>query len=121
MADFLVFSEFVWRFPFFVENHVAFKIVVPIVTAIYFGIDVYTTVPVSEILDDFEVSAKDPFRLDTEAEECVKIIKEELNKTIEIGKRTPIAADPLGESTRFLFAFFFHLHIYTKVFFVCIY
>ena len=44
MADFLVFSEFVWRFPFFVENHVAFKIVVPIVTAIYFGIDVFTTV-----------------------------------------------------------------------------
>ena len=35
-----------------------------------------------EILDDLEVSAKDPFRLDSEAEECVKIITEELNKTI---------------------------------------
>ena len=47
------------------------------------GIDVADTVAVNEILDGFEVSAKDPFRLDGEAEECVKIIKEELNKTIE--------------------------------------
>ena len=46
------------------------------------GIDVYTTVPVSEILDDFEVSAKDPFRLDSQGEECVKIIVEKLNKII---------------------------------------
>ena len=46
------------------------------------GIDVYTTVPVSEILDDFEVSAKDPFRLDSQGEECVKIIAEKLNKII---------------------------------------
>ena len=38
---------------------------------------------VNEVLDNYEVSAKDPFRLDSEAEECVKIIKEELNKTIE--------------------------------------
>ena len=34
-------------------------------------------------LECFEVSARDPFRLDDEAEECVKIIVEELNKTIE--------------------------------------
>ena len=46
------------------------------------GIDAYTTVPVSEILDDFEVSAKDPFRLDSQGEECVKIIVEKLNKII---------------------------------------
>lgn len=46
------------------------------------GIDVCTTLPVSEILDDFEVSAKDPFRLDTQGEECVKIIVEKLNKII---------------------------------------
>ena len=45
-------------------------------------INVYTTVPVSEILDDFEVSAKDPFRLDSQGEECVKIIVEKLNKII---------------------------------------
>ena len=46
------------------------------------GIDVAGTIAVNEILDDLEVSAKDPFRLDSEAEECVKIITEELNKTI---------------------------------------
>ena len=44
------------------------------------GIDVCTTLPVSEILDDFNVSAKDPFRLDTRGEECVKIIVEKLSK-----------------------------------------
>lgn len=47
------------------------------------GIDVAGTIAVNEILEDVEVSARDPFRLDSEAEECVKIIKEELNKTIE--------------------------------------
>jgi uncharacterized metal-binding protein len=47
------------------------------------GIDVASTIAVSEILDGYEVSAKDPFRLDDEAEECVKIIKEELSKTIQ--------------------------------------
>ena len=47
------------------------------------GIDVGYTIAVDEILKDYDVSAKDPFRLDAEAEECVKIIKEELNKTIE--------------------------------------
>ena len=47
------------------------------------GIDVSGTVAVNEILDGFDVSAKDPFRLDDEAEECVKIIKKELNGAIE--------------------------------------
>ena len=47
------------------------------------GIDVAGTIAVNEILDAFEVSAKDPFRLDDEAEKGVKIIKEELNKTVE--------------------------------------
>ena len=46
------------------------------------GIDVAGTIAVNEILDGLEVSAKDTFRLDSEAEECVKIITEELNKTI---------------------------------------
>ena len=46
------------------------------------GIDVADTIAVNEILDGFEVSARDPFRLDDEAEECVKIIKEELSKVI---------------------------------------
>ena len=47
------------------------------------GIDVADTIAVDEILSDCEVSAKDPFRLDSEAEECVKIIVNELNKTVE--------------------------------------
>ena len=47
------------------------------------GIDVADTIAADQILDDYDVSAKDPFRLDSEAEECVKIIVEELNKTIE--------------------------------------
>ena len=46
------------------------------------GIDVAGTVAVNEVLDGLEVSARDPFRLDSEAEDCVKIITEELNKTI---------------------------------------
>ena len=46
------------------------------------GIDVAGTVAVNEILDGLEVSARDSFRLDSEAEECVKIIVKELNKTI---------------------------------------
>ena len=46
------------------------------------GIHVAGTIGVGDVLSDFEVSAKDPFRLDSEAEECVKIIVEELNKLI---------------------------------------
>ena len=46
------------------------------------GIDVAGTVAVNEVLDGLEVSARDSFRLDSEAEECVKMITEELNKTI---------------------------------------
>jgi len=46
------------------------------------GIDVSGTVAVNEVLKDYQVSAKDPFRLDDEADECVRIITEELNKTI---------------------------------------
>lgn len=46
------------------------------------SIDVDDTVGVDELLKDYDVSAKDPFRLDGEGEECVKILKEELIKTI---------------------------------------
>ena len=46
------------------------------------GIDIAGTVAVNEVLSECEVSASDPFRLDGEAEECVKIIVEELNKMI---------------------------------------
>lgn len=46
------------------------------------GVPIAKTVSVSDVLNDFAVSAKDPFRLDEESEECVRIIKEELNKLI---------------------------------------
>lgn len=46
------------------------------------GIDVYKTVNIEEILKNKKVSAKDPFRLDGEAEQCVDIIKKELNKIV---------------------------------------
>ena len=46
------------------------------------GIDVAKTIAVEEILKEFDVSSNDPFRLDDEAEQCVKIIKDELNKNI---------------------------------------
>lgn len=42
---------------------------------------IYGTVAVNEILKDYDVSAKDPFRLDDEAGKCVEIIVKKLNKT----------------------------------------
>lgn len=47
------------------------------------GIHVADTVAVNEILDDCPFSARDSFRLDDEAEECVKIITRKLNETLE--------------------------------------
>ncbi len=47
------------------------------------GIHVADTIGVGEVLSDCDVSAKDPFRLDDEAEECVKIIVDELSKRID--------------------------------------
>ena len=47
------------------------------------AVDVYETIAVNEILVGIGLSAKDPFRLDDDAEECVKIIKEELIKTVD--------------------------------------
>ena len=46
------------------------------------GIEVFKTVNTGDVLENYDVSAKDPFRLDAEAEECVKIIKRELEKSI---------------------------------------
>ena len=46
------------------------------------GIEVFKTINAGDVLEDYDVSAHDPFRLDEEAEECVKIIKEELEKSI---------------------------------------
>ena len=38
------------------------------------------TLNASDVLENHDVSAKDPFRLDDDGEECVKIIKKELEK-----------------------------------------
>ena len=46
------------------------------------GIEVFRTVNAGDVLENYGISAKDPFRLDEEAEECVKIIKKELVKSI---------------------------------------
>lgn len=46
------------------------------------NINVFKTIGVDEVLKDHDVSAKDPFRLDDEGEECVKIIKEKINEEI---------------------------------------
>ena len=46
------------------------------------GIQVNQTVNASDVLDNFDVSAKDPFRLDDDGEKCVEIIKEEIIKRI---------------------------------------
>ena len=47
------------------------------------GIEVTQTVNVGEVLNDFDISARDPFRLDDEAEKCVFIVKEKLNEAVK--------------------------------------
>ena len=46
------------------------------------GIGVAQTVNATDVLDEFDVSASDPFRLDDDAEKCVEIIKKEIIKKI---------------------------------------
>ena len=47
------------------------------------GIKVADTVAVFEVLEDSDFVAVDPFRLGEVEEECVKIVKEELNQRIK--------------------------------------
>ena len=47
------------------------------------GIEVAKTINVGEVLNDFDVAARDSFRLDDEAEQCVCIIKEKLNEAVK--------------------------------------
>ena len=42
------------------------------------NIDVKKSINVGKILENYEIKARDPFRLDEESEECVKIIKNEI-------------------------------------------
>ena len=46
------------------------------------NIDIAQTINIGDVLENYDVAAKDPFRLDGEAEECVKIIKNEINNKI---------------------------------------
>lgn len=46
-------------------------------------INVSKTIGVDEVLKNYGASGKDPFRLGDEGEECVKIIKEEINEKIK--------------------------------------
>ena len=47
------------------------------------GIEVRDTVLVYEVLEGTGKSSKDPFRLDDEGEECVKIVKDALNDKVK--------------------------------------
>lgn len=47
------------------------------------GIEVADTISAGEVLENYDVAARDAFRLDSEAEKCVDIIKNEIYKTIE--------------------------------------
>jgi len=42
------------------------------------NIEVEKTINVGEVMENYEIKAKDPFRLGEEGEECVKIIKKEI-------------------------------------------
>lgn len=43
------------------------------------GIEVSKTIKVGEVLNEHDVFSKDPFRLDSEGEKCVEIIKNRIN------------------------------------------
>ena len=47
------------------------------------NIKVKKSINVGRVLENFEVRAKDPFRLDEEGEECVKIIKNEILSEVD--------------------------------------
>ena len=46
------------------------------------GVEVAKTINAADVLENYDVCAHDPFRLDAEAEECVKIIKKELENSL---------------------------------------
>lgn len=47
------------------------------------NIKVKKSINVGKVLENYEVRAKDPFRLDEESEECVKIIKNEILSEVD--------------------------------------
>lgn len=48
------------------------------------GVNVSKSINASDVLEEYNVSAKDAFRLDDEAGQCVKIIKKELENSFNI-------------------------------------
>ena len=46
------------------------------------GIELYKSINVTEILEDYDFSAEDPFRLGENGEKCVKIVKKELENSL---------------------------------------
>lgn len=47
------------------------------------GIEVYKTIGVRDVLKEHKAFATDPFRLDSEGERCVEIIKNKINEELE--------------------------------------
>lgn len=45
-------------------------------------IELYKSINVTDILENHDVRARDPYRLDSEAEKCVKIVKKELENSL---------------------------------------
>ena len=48
------------------------------------GVNVAKTINASDVLESYDIKADDAFRLDDEGEECVKIIKKELENSFNI-------------------------------------
>ncbi|MBQ2653215.1 MAG: zinc-binding protein [Methanobrevibacter sp.] len=46
------------------------------------GVEVAKTINASDVLKNYDVCARDSFRLDSDGEECVKIIKKELENSL---------------------------------------
>lgn len=46
------------------------------------GIDLYKSINVADIMEDYDFKAEDPFRLDENGEKCVKIVKKELENSL---------------------------------------
>lgn len=46
------------------------------------GVEVFKTINAGDVLENYDFCARDPFRLDDEAEKCVKIIKKELENSL---------------------------------------
>ncbi len=46
------------------------------------GIELYKSINVTDIMEDYDFKAEDPFRLDENGEKCVKIVKKELENSL---------------------------------------